>query len=262
MARKTKKTSAELATQTDAVESTSQEDSTTKTLDVSIDYSLTQLFRSDGKYDIPHEKTSRGRHWTFIVYKESAPPNWIELLIQTGLAFVVSPYHDMDKNPDGSPKKPHWHVIVSYTDNTTYNNVCGLRNITKGPFPLRVGSVSGMYAYLIHKHNPEKAQYDAADILRYNGWEKALESSEVAFIKKALTEMIFVEEITDYAELIAAVSFMDGDYQSVAMNNTVYFDRLCSSYRHNRVGTLRRYYSSCPDGELKDRVKEIIKSLG
>ena len=246
------------------VESSSslQDYSTTKHSALSIDTKLseTQIFRADGIYKQCYEKEKKGKHWTFIVYEDSAPKDWMEQLAETGLAFVISPYHNKDKNPDDSPKKPHWHVIVSYPNSTTYNNVCGLRSITRGPYPMAVGSVGGLYAYLTHKHNPEKYQYDTNQIQRFNGWEKTLESTEVSAIKQELTEMILLEEITEYAELIATVMFMDGDYQSVAMNNTVYFDRLCSSYRYNKHGTLMRFYDNAPDGELKQRIYDVLNS--
>lgn len=203
----------------------------------------------------------KGRHWTFIVYKDSAPADWIDQLINTGLAFAISPYHDKDINPNGSPKKAHWHLIVSYSNTTTYRSIKGLREITKGPFPLVVKSVSGMYAYFTHKHNPEKYPYDSSEIRRFNGWEKVLEASDVNHIMRELTRMILVEDIQEYAELIVECMFRDGDYGQVAMSHTHYFDRLCASYRHAPERILKRFYNVLESDEEREIVANRIYGL-
>lgn len=38
----------------------------------------------------------KGRDWTFIVYPESAPENWREILDETHLRWIESPLHDKD----------------------------------------------------------------------------------------------------------------------------------------------------------------------
>ena len=50
------------------------------------------------------KKDDRARTWTFIVYPESAPQNWRELLDECHVSWVESPLHDKDVNPDGTVK--------------------------------------------------------------------------------------------------------------------------------------------------------------
>ena len=38
----------------------------------------------------------KGRAWAFVMYPESMPSNYYELLEQTGLPFAISPLHDKD----------------------------------------------------------------------------------------------------------------------------------------------------------------------
>lgn len=217
--------------------------------------SETQIFNPTGNYRQPVSDEEKARNWLFIIYEESAPSDWKERMINTGIPFTISEWHDQDVNPDGSKKKKHLHMIVSYPNTTTYRNIKELRKITNGPFPLKCHSVSGAYAYFTHKWNPEKYQYSGVGIERYNGWEKALEACDINRIKIELTMLCFMEDITDYCELIAETLYMDGDYQQVAMNNTVYFDRLVSSYRHSPIKALHRLY-----GKLKtDEEREIIQ---
>lgn len=210
-------------------------DNTSKQKKSQGDFSGTQVFCSDEtQYEKPLENKDRGTNWLYIVYPESAPPDWRERLEATGLPFAVSPLHDRDKNPDGSLKKAHYHVIVSYGKVQRYSAVIGLREITHGPYPLKCSHVAGSYAYFTHKNNPEKAQYDAKEIVRYNGWEKALESNEIAVIKDELTKICLRDSITEYARLMIKVNRMGSEYKSVASNNTMYFTNLIRSIRHDR----------------------------
>ena len=60
----------------------------------------------------------KGRNWAFIVYPDSLPVNYEEIITNTGLPMAFSPLHDKDLNATGEAKKPHYHVICYY-DNTT-----------------------------------------------------------------------------------------------------------------------------------------------
>ena len=59
-------------------------------------------------------KVVKARHWAMVVYPESAPENWIDIINETHLQFAISPLHNKDTNPDGEIKKSHWHVILSW----------------------------------------------------------------------------------------------------------------------------------------------------
>ena len=67
-----------------------------------------------------------------------------------------------------------------------------------------------------------------------------------------------MDDIQEYSELIIETMDMDGDYRSVAMNNTVYFDRLISSYRHAPVRTLMRLYNKLENEEDKCEIQKRI----
>lgn len=52
------------------------------------------------------EKNVKKRNWAFLVYPESAPENWLQILQATGLQCAISPLHDRDLNATGEPKRP------------------------------------------------------------------------------------------------------------------------------------------------------------
>lgn len=59
-------------------------------------------------------RDTRGRNFATMVYPESAPENWREILAGYFIPAFISPLHDKDKNPTGEPKKPHHHVMLMF----------------------------------------------------------------------------------------------------------------------------------------------------
>lgn len=190
------------------------------------------------------EKNVKKRNWAFVLYPESAPKNWKEMLAQSGVQCAISPLHDRDVNPTGEPKKPHYHVILVYGSPTTYSNVKSLTNGRLGQtIPQPLEQVQGYYRYLTHDDNPEKAQYSKNDIEHLNGFDirefVELSKSEVIRIKRELLAFIRDNKIYEYSDLMELL--MDGgeetaDYFEVASNNTVFFDRYLSSRRFRVAG--------------------------
>lgn len=80
--------------------------------------------------------------------------------------------HDKDVNADGTPKEPHYHLLVCL-----YNNVneSTFRNWWKGFFdpdgkPINTlveitRSVPVTYRYLVHADDPDKFQYPESDVV-------------------------------------------------------------------------------------------------
>lgn len=200
----------------------------------------------------------KGRHFVFVVYPESAPEDWIEQLTQTGLAFVVSPLHDKDVNPDGTPKKEHYHVIVSWGNSTTYRSARGLCDMLNCPIPQMLRKTTGMYRYLTHKDNPEKYQYKEQPKC-YNGWVRPLDDAEVATIKRDIWKMVYTEDCKEYGELLMVCEQCGAEYFDVASKHTIFFKAVCDGYRHNPVRTLMRRLKTLSDDEDREVIKSLLK---
>lgn len=52
----------------------------------------------------------KGRSWAFIMYPDSMPQNYEEIITDLGLPFAISPLHDKDIDSTGEPKS---HIITS-----------------------------------------------------------------------------------------------------------------------------------------------------
>jgi len=180
------------------------------------------------------------RNWTFVAYPESLPPNWIELLQQTGLQCAVSPLHDRDINANGEPKKPHYHVILCYSGPTAYSVVSKLtQEIFHATIPQPLEQVRGMYRYFTHMDNPEKAQYENKNILCINGFNirdyVELTSSEIEEIKRRLLRLIVEKHIIEYSDFLIYLDKNDLlDELAIANKNTILFNTFIKSLRHRK----------------------------
>ena len=99
-------------------------------------------------------KNIKKRNWAFILYLDSAPINWRDILQETGCMFAISPYHDKDINPDNTPKKPHYHIIMCYDGPTSYNVVKRITDSVNATIPQPLEQIRGYYRYFTHTDNP------------------------------------------------------------------------------------------------------------
>ena len=181
-------------------------------------------------------KCKKSRYWTFLIYPDSAPNNWYDILEQLHIPAAVSPLHNMDVNPDGEIKKAHYHVLLCWDGPTSQSNVQEISNQFSGVLPLTVASVKGMYNYFTHKDNPDKYQYDSKDILTVSGFSiddyKNYTSDEVQSFKIKIINYIIENRITEYFDLLNNLINIDLELFSFASNNTLLFDRIICSFRH------------------------------
>src|SRR5690625_5536283 len=114
-------------------------------------------------------KNQRTRNWSIIVYPESAPENWIDILQKEYVKMVVSPLHDKDVNPDDTLKKSHFHVLFMFDGVKSYNLVKSIADSFYAPITQIVGSANGLSLYMLHLDIPDKAQYNFSDLQTFNG---------------------------------------------------------------------------------------------
>lgn len=182
-------------------------------------------------------KNVKKRNWAFVLYPESAPSNWREQLQQTGLMCAISPLHDRDIDPDGKPKKPHYHVILCYSGPTSYNVVKGLTEHLRQPIPQPLEQVRGYYRYLTHEDNPDKAQYSKHGIVTINGFDirdyVELTKTEVDKLKYEISAYIRDNQIEEYSDLVwlSMADDAPADWFGIVAGHTLYFTALVRSVR-------------------------------
>lgn len=125
------------------------------------------------------EKNERAIWWTFILYKESAPENWQQILNDLGLIYAASPWHDRDIYDSGEHKgeikKPHRHIVIKFAGRRYFQQVKELTDLLNQPIPQKCQNYVGAIQYFLHLNDPEKAQYDLKDCIDHGiGIEKII----------------------------------------------------------------------------------------
>lgn len=139
-------------------------------------------------------KPRRIRNVATIVYLDSVVPEYIENLRSQHVRALLSPVHDQDFNEDGTPKKPHRHLMLMFDGVQTEEQILEVlvhvlgENCSKHLEVIK--SVRGYARYLIHMDDPDKAQYAAADVIAIAGVDY---TSLIAMDSEAADEAIWVE---------------------------------------------------------------------
>lgn len=139
----------------------------------------------------------RTRAWTTIVYPDSAPANWQEILREQLVEGLISPLHDKDLLPDGSgeTKKPHWHVVISFKSPTTQAKAEEVFSAIGGVGCFKVKDFKQMARYLCHLDQPDKHRYDMAEVVTIGAIDYAVLAMSAADEDAVIDDMIdFVDD--------------------------------------------------------------------
>lgn len=182
-------------------------------------------------------KNIKKRNWAFVLWPDSAPSNWYDILQESGLLFAISPLHDSDLNPDNSLKKPHYHIIMVFDGPTTFNNALNVAKRVNANTVQPLEQIRGYYRYFTHKDNPEKYQYSDNDITTINGFNInnyiELTYTEVNKLLLEIQYLIREKHILEYSDLL---DFLDlnglKEMWDVAIHHTLLLDKYISSRRY------------------------------
>ena len=205
------------------------------------------------------EAEFRTRNFATVVYEDSAPENWQEILSSHLVPAFISPYHDRDVNPTGEPKKPHWHVMIMFDGKKSLEQVKAVFKTINGVGCEVVQSIRGYARYLCHLDNPEKAQYLPDDVRQLCGADYNNIIGLVTDKYKAIREMIsWCDEyrIVYYSDLLRYASFERADWFRVLCD--------CGSY------VMKEHLKSCADKEKlnlinkekPDTIPKILHTIG
>lgn len=140
-------------------------------------------------------KDERTRNWTIIVYPDSAPDNWREIVQELHVETYISPLHDKDISADGSAKKPHWHVLFAFRGKKSLAQVQEISDRLSGVKvrweECAVADLRGMVRYLVHFDDANKHQYDVSAIETMGGADVVdFFASSAVDVDTALGEMM------------------------------------------------------------------------
>lgn len=175
----------------------------------------------------------RTRNYATIVYPESAPANWQDILSMQFVPAFISPLHDKDISEVGEPKKAHFHVMIMFDNVKTIEQALDIFNKIGGCGCEVVQSLRGYARYLIHIDYPDKAQYDPQSVRALCG------ADYVGTIGLVLDKYKAIGEMIDYCKA----------------NNIVSYSQLLEYSRDERFDWFRVL---CDNGTVV--IKEYLKS--
>lgn len=170
--------------------------------------------------------------------------NWqlqIARLIQLPFVYCI---HDKDVDSMGILRKAHVHIIICFSNTTTYkhalNTFLSLRALGK-PSPIPndtievVKNVRFMYEYLIHNTEEckklHKHLYNPEERITGNnfdiGFLEQLSLTDKEIFINELTVFVLQHGVVNFADLVQLVlNNYDSKYFTVLRSNAGYFDRL------------------------------------
>lgn len=189
--------------------------------------------------------SDKHRYFCFLVYPESSPENWLDLLKRSHGSYAVSPLHE----PDGECNKKHYHVVYRHGAVVTLD-------AAKAAIPSEVPanghiepctSPRNYQRYLIHLDDPEKQQFEdgAKAITCLNAFPLDLSRDYSAAELKAFRSRVFEwvrdYDVLEYADLLDQL--MDSgelDLLDYASNHTILFNTYITSRRQKRYANEER----------------------
>ena len=150
------------------------------------------------------ESPSRTRNYATIVYPESAPENWREILADLHIPVLISPLHDKDVTSDGDAKKAHYHVIIMFGGVKTIAQAESIIKKIGGVGVVPINHLPAYARYLIHLDDPDKAQYDVHDITALSGADydaiTYIPADDLSYVVEML-QFINANQISSFAVL-------------------------------------------------------------
>lgn len=147
--------------------------------------------------------SKRTKNFGTIVYPESAPANWQEILEEQFIPALISPLHNQDTTSEGELKKEHYHVVLMYDGVKTLEQAREVTEKIGGVGCEVIQSIKGYTRYLCHIDNPERHQYDPEQVKAFCG------ADYLAIIGIATDKYKSIGEMIDYCIEYSVYSYAE-----------------------------------------------------
>ena len=194
----------------------------------------------------------KARYFTFLLYPESIPTDWIQKLESLDVPIAISPIHDKDlSNVEGQKyKKAHYHVIYIAKNPVTAESVrlkikrlLGEKSIAK--VQIVVSSMENMYLYLTHESKDAIAKnkyiYKKADIIQLNNFDIdryiTLDAEDKDDMLNEVCDLIDEHGLANIRELRRFIRVHGAEYGLPSM-------KIINSVLRSHTGLIRLYFDA------------------
>lgn len=183
-------------------------------------------------------KDKRSNKWAFLIYEESAPTNYRDILEHMHIPYILSPWHDQDVDQlTGEIKKSHKHGALFFDSLKSYSQVSELiQHQLKAPNHIEIiMSPKGMFDYFIHASNPDKTPYDINDIESGCGFDlnQFLLEQNQSQIFNDIIDMIEEQNLTEFQSLVISARQHYPTFLNLIIQRSYFFAKYLDSQYHN-----------------------------
>lgn len=185
----------------------------------------------------------KNRYWVGVGYPENMIPDWedrIGLLVQVPYAYCV---HTLDKDSKSEHRKDHIHLILVFSNTTTYKHALEVMQTLSLPGRQAfntcqpIFNIRTMYDYLIHSDQSSikagKYLYPKENRILGNNFDigcyEVISTLEKDNMLDEIESYLFDNNIENFAILRCLVKrdFENKEYGRLIRSNSGYFERLC-----------------------------------
>ena len=184
-------------------------------------------------------RINKARYWWAVLWQENLIPDWenkLADLVQVPFAYAT---HDLDKDSKSEHRKDHVHLILAFSNTTTYAHALNIFKLLGDKAVNTCQAIIDIrhaYDYLIHDtencRKLGKYQYDKEHRVLGNGFDigmyEQLGEAEKNEMCAKLADLIIGQKIMNLADFyIIAMEQFGFEYFQIIKANNAFFDRLC-----------------------------------
>lgn len=182
-------------------------------------------------------KDKRSNKWAFLIYEESTPSNYRDILEQMHIPYILSPWHNQDiDRSTGEIKKSHKHGALFFDSLKSYSQISELlqQHLNTPSYIEIIMSPKGMFDYFIHASNPDKTPYDVNDIESGCGFDlnKFLLDQGQSEVFSNIIDMIEDQDFIEFQDLVMYARQHHLSYLDLIIQRTYFFAKYLDSRRH------------------------------
>ena len=182
-------------------------------------------------------KDKRSNKWAFLIYEESTPSNYRDILEQMHIPYILSPWHNQDiDRSTGEIKKSHKHGALFFDSLKSYSQVSELlqQHLNTPRHIEIIMSPKGMFDYFIHASNSDKTLYDINDIESGCGFDlnQFLLDQGQSEVFNNIIDMIENHNFIEFQDLVMYARQHHPSYLNLIIQRTYFFAKYLDSRRH------------------------------
>lgn len=139
-------------------------------------------------------KEKRSRNWATIIYPDSAPENFRDIISELMIEALLSPLHTDQDEEKQLEKKPHYHLEIKFSTMKSKDQTLEIVSKFGGVGAEAVNDFRAYARYLCHLDQPNKKQYDPKEVRSFG----SLDYLEI--IEASADKYKIVGEIMDYID--------------------------------------------------------------